>query len=292
MVTAGQIEVPSTWENMEYSAIGGTTLVVGAADTGKTTLARYLYLRLCAHHERVAFVDGDIGQTTLGPPTMMTLALSGPNDDGFPPVGPRFRAFVGDISPTGHMLETVVGAHKLVEKARSEGATAIVVDTTGLVAPSHGGGALKRALVELLRPEIVVALQRGSELEHLLVPLRRSHRTRVIDRVVAEAVQRRDVAARRKHRAKQFRGAFETAGSLEVNWLSLAVIPFPSFSQHRVVALEDKDGFALALGIVTGLERSRHTVELHTPLASLEQVDALRIGDLTVDPQTFRDRRL
>jgi polynucleotide 5'-hydroxyl-kinase GRC3/NOL9 len=292
MKLAGQIEVPSTWENLRFSAIGGTVLVVGATDTGKTTLARYLYHRLGAHHERLAFVDGDVGQAILGPPTTMTLGLSRLNDDSFPPAGPCFRAFVGDISPSGHMLPTVVGAHKLVEKAREDGATAIVFDTTGLVDPTHGGGALKRALVDILRPEIVVALQRGSELEHLLVPLRRGHRTRVIDRRVVGAVQRRDVMARQKHRAEQFRRIFETAGSLVVNWLDLAVIPFPSFSQHRLVALEDGDGFVMALGIVTGLDRSRHTVELYTPMTSLRQVDALHIGDLAVDPQTFSDRRL
>jgi polynucleotide 5'-hydroxyl-kinase GRC3/NOL9 len=292
MRPAGKIEVPSAWENLRFSAVGGTILVVGATDTGKTTFARYLYHRLGAHHERLAFVDGDIGQATLGPPTTMTLALSESHDDGFPPGGCRFRAFVGDISPCAHMLPTVVAAHKLVQKAREEGATAIVFDTTGLVAPSHGGGALKRALVDLLRPEIVVALQRGSELEHLLVPLRRGHRTRVIDRPVVEAVQRRDVEARQKHRAQQFRRSFETAETLAIDWFDLAVIPAPSFTHHRLVALEDKAGFALALGIVTGIERSRHTVELRTPLCSLEEVDALHVGDLAVDPHTFRDRRL
>jgi polynucleotide 5'-kinase involved in rRNA processing len=64
------------------------------------------------------------------------------------------------------------------------------------------------------------------------------------------------------------------------------------FTQHRLVALEDEDGFVLALGIVTGLERDRQVVELHTPLTSLAQVYALRVGDLAVDPQTFRDTRL
>jgi polynucleotide 5'-hydroxyl-kinase GRC3/NOL9 len=288
----GQIEVPGAWKNLKLSDVGGTVLVVGATDTGKTTLARYLYHRLAAHHERLAFVDGDMGQAMLGPPTTMTLALSRPDEARFPPAGPRFRTFVGDISPGGHMLLTVVGAHKLVEKARENGATAIVFDTTGLIDPVHGGGALKRALVDILRPEIVVALQRASELEHLLVPLRRGHRTRVIDRGVVGAVQRRDVVARQKHRAEQFRRAFELARSVVVSWLDLAVIPFPSFSQHRLVALEDGDGFVLALGIVTGLDRSCHTVELYTPLTSLRRVDALHLSDLAVDPQTFRDRRL
>jgi polynucleotide 5'-hydroxyl-kinase GRC3/NOL9 len=272
--------------------LGGTILVVGASNTGKTTFARYLYRRLGDYHECLAFVDGDVGQATLGPPTTMTLALAGADDHSFPPTGPCFRVFVGDISPCGHLLSAALGAHKLVEKARESGATAVVYDTTGLVDPVHGGGALKMALVDLLRPEIVVAFQRGTELEHLLVPLRCSHRTRVIDRRVVEAVQRRDVAARQAHRAEQFRRSFKAAKSLAVDWHGRAVFPAPSFNQHRLVAFEDEEGFALALGIVTGLERSRHTVQLYTPLSSLEQVDALHVGDLVVDPETFRDRRI
>ena len=86
--TAGRIEVPPAWENLRFSAIGGTVVVVGATDAGKTTLARYFYHRLGAYHERIAFVDGDVGQATLGPPTTMTLALGEQGDDSFPPAGP------------------------------------------------------------------------------------------------------------------------------------------------------------------------------------------------------------
>lgn len=270
----------------------GVILVVGASDTGKTTFARYLYRRLAAHHERLAFVDGDMGQATLGPPTTMTLAVSEPGDAGFPPAGLRVRIFVGDVSPRGHMLRTVVGAHKLVRKAREAGATAIVFDTTGLVHPAHGGGALKRAKVELLRPSVVIGLQRRSELEHLLVPLRCSSRTRVIDRGVPSAVQRRGVPTRQRHRAARFRRYFGDARLLEVDWRGLAVIPAPAFSLHRLVALEDGEGFVLGLGIVSASDPGQRVVKLLTPLSSVEDVDAAHLADLAVDPQTFRDKRL
>jgi polynucleotide 5'-hydroxyl-kinase GRC3/NOL9 len=287
-----RIQIPSAWEDLTFSAMKGVILVVGATDTGKTTFARYLYHHLEAHHERLAFVDGDMGQATLGPPTTMTLALSGRTEGSFPPRGRRFHTFVGDISPGRHMLPTVVGAHRLVRKAREGGATAIVFDTTGLVASSRGGGALKRALVDLLQAEVVIGLQRGSELEHLLVPLRRSKRTRVIDRPVAEAVKRRDVAIRQSHRAEQYRRTFDGAQSLEVEWPRFAVIPSPSFTEHRLVALEDRDGYVLGLGIVIGRGRSRDSVRLHTTVSSLKDVDTLHVGDLLVHPDTFRDERV
>ncbi len=288
----GRIEVPSSWQSLRVTTMQGVILVVGATDTGKTTLARYLYRRLGEHHERLAFVDGDMGQATLGPPTTVTMALGEEDDERFPPAGRRCRVFVGDISPTGHMLPTVVGVHKLVRRARKAGATAIVVDTTGLVVASQGGGALKLALVDLLRPEVVIGLQRGTELEHLLVPLRCSRRTRVIDREAPGAVERRGPKMRRKHRAAQYRRAFAEARPLTVRWVGRAVIPGPSFSQHRLVALEDDEGFVLELGVVTGYDPEAGAVTLLTPLTALEDVDTVHVGDVAVHPGTFRDERL
>jgi polynucleotide 5'-kinase involved in rRNA processing len=254
----------------------------------------------------------------------MTLALSQPGDDRFPPAGPRFRTFVGDVSPRRHMLPTLVGAHRLVCKARQEGAAVIVFDTTGLVDPAFGGEALKRAKIELLRPAAVVGIQRGSELEHLLVPLRRSRRTRVIDFPASRAARRREVPARQEHRAtcfgRYFHGAcsleiewqrlavfpaptftphrlvaledIHGACSLEIEWQRLAVFPAPTFTPHRLVALEDSAGFMLALGIVTSCDLVRGVLTLYSPLSSLADVDALCLGDLALDPRSFRESRL
>ncbi len=287
-----RIEIPAAWEDLMVSAMEGVILVVGATDTGKTTFARYLYHRLADHHPFRGFIDGDMGQASLGPPTTMTLALSISDETSFPPGGPRVQTFVGDISPTGHMLPTAVGARLLVDRARAEGATAVVFDTTGLVAASHGGGALKRALVDLLRPTVVIGLQRGTELEHLLVPLRRSRRTQVVDRPVAEAVRRRDAETRRQHRAEQYRRALRDAQELTITWSDFAVIPAPAFDQHRLIALEDGEGFVLGLGIVTGRGQSRDAIEVITTVSSLDGVDTLHVGDLTIDPETFQDERL
>lgn len=283
--------IPPAWERLTFSSLSDVILIIGAPDTGKTTFARYLYRRLSAYHERVAFVDGDMGQATLGPPTTMTLALGKPGDDTFPPKGPSFCTFVGGVSPRGRMLPTVIGAHKLVQKARETGATAIIFDTTGLVDPAQGGGALKRAKVELLRPEVVVGIQHRSELEYLLLPLRRSQRTRVIDLRVAQAVRRRPVTVRQEHRATRLRLYFEGARTLEVAWRRLAVFPSSAFKLRQLLALEDSEGFTLALGIVTASDPARGTIALYTPLSSLAEVDAIHLGDLALDPHTFRETR-
>jgi len=114
----------------------------------------------------------------------------------------------------------------------------------------------------------------------------------VIDLPAARAVRRRGISARREYRAGRFRRYFERARTLEVEWGRLAVIPAPVFTVHRLVALEDSEGFALALGIVVANDAERGVVALYTPLPSLLRVDAVHLGDLLLDPCTFRGSRL
>lgn len=286
------IEIPPYWEQLNLEGLSGLLMVIGAPDTGKSTFARYLYTRLCAFHERVAFVDGDIGQASLGPPTTMTLAVRQGGEIGFPPGGPRVRVFVGANSPRGHMLPTLIGVYKLARRAQELGATVTVVDTTGLIAPEQGGPALKQAKVDLLEPTVLFAIRRGNELEPILGPLRRSARTRVVELPAASAVRRRDMPARQAYRARLFARYFADAYPLEISWARLAVFPAPSFTRYRLVALEDRRGFALALGIVLEADHARRTLLLLTPAHSLNEVDALRVGDVGVNPETGEDYRV
>lgn len=286
------LEVPRAWEQLSLDRLRGTLMVIGDTDVGKSTLACYLYRRLCEVGRRAAFLDGDPGQSALGPPTTMTAALGAPGDPAFPPRGQARRWFVGSVSPSGHLTSVVVGAARLVRAVCGAGAEVVVYDTCGLVSPANGGIVLKLAKIDLLCPSAVFALERHAELEGLLSSLRRSRRARVIDLQPSPAVQPRDVATRQAHRAAQFARYFADARPLPVEYARLAVLPPARFSPHGLVALEDASGFALGLGIVLDHDPDGQTMTLLTPLESLEGVDALHPGDVMVDPTTFRDQRL
>ncbi|HEX5630611.1 MAG TPA: Clp1/GlmU family protein, partial [Acidimicrobiia bacterium] len=51
----------------------GVVMLVGGPDTGKSTLARQLLTAAVAAGKTAAYVDADVDQTTVGPPTCVGL---------------------------------------------------------------------------------------------------------------------------------------------------------------------------------------------------------------------------
>ena len=143
------------------------TVVVGAVDTGKTSLCALLASRGLEAGIPTAVVDGDMGQSEIGPPTTVGLGLVESHIQSLGDLEPRALYFIGSTSPVGHLLASAAGVKRLVEKAESLGRRLIVVDTTGLVQ-----GAIARRLkthkIELLAARHVLALQRSGECEHFL----------------------------------------------------------------------------------------------------------------------------
>ena len=291
------LDIPPSWRQLEPETLHGTLLVVGAPDVGKSTFARYLFYRLHSAGVQAAYIDGDPGQNQLGPPTTMTLVIPHTRSsfaaipDAFPE-GKTWMAFIGSTTPVGHMLPMMTGAALLERKARQSGVHSLVFDSDGLVEPSVGGLALKLALIDLLHPMVVFAIQRKGELETLLSPLRKTRRTRLIELSPSQAARPRSRSARQSHRAAQFAKYFKSARTLTMNWSTIAVLPYPRFTLHRLVALDDSGGFTLGLGIVHEIDQPARQVTLMAPLSSLQDVDTLRLGDLSLDAGTYYDQQL
>jgi polynucleotide 5'-hydroxyl-kinase GRC3/NOL9 len=287
-----EIDLPENWKRLDLEAYKGTLLVIGATNSGKSTFARYLFNSISSTGSRIAFLDGDPGQSKLGPPSTITITFNPDEtlrdgDDIW-----RRRFFIGSTTPQGHMLPTVVGGARLIQAAHESGADTIVYDTCGLIDAQHGGLNLKLAKIELLRPTFIFAIQKEKELEPLLTPLRRSKRHHVIDLQPSEVVISRDQYARRAFRTRQFTRYFAGANRLIVDWRQLATFPLPLYRINRLAAFENFEGFTLGLGIIVNVDRPAKRLTLMTPLISVNGVNALRLGDLLLDPVTFHDERL
>ena len=122
------MQIPQQWQALNKEDFCGTVLVVGGSDTGKSTLVRWLVQRL-GRDQRVAWLDADPGQSTLGLPTTLNLAIADTTQNPEPRLSCSF--FVGATSPKGHMLPLLSGLQRLREKCHAAGAATLIVDTTG-----------------------------------------------------------------------------------------------------------------------------------------------------------------
>jgi polynucleotide 5'-hydroxyl-kinase GRC3/NOL9 len=273
------IVIPSPWVSLSEDDLGSTVMVIGASDTGKSTLARYLYQELCRQGRQAAYLDTDVGQSTLGMPTTLNLALASERgDDRFPPRGACSAYFVGALTPRGHMLPMVIGAHLLQQRALEQGAETVVVDTTGLVDQAQGGKALKQWKIELLAPSMVIGLQRRRELEPILWPLRRDGRVRCVEVPVSPLIVARSREARIARRRELLCRYFEGAQSRPVMLHRTAVYDVERLAVGGLLAFQDSGGYTLGLGVVEEIDRPEGTVFVRTPLTSLEGMSSLRFG--------------
>jgi polynucleotide 5'-hydroxyl-kinase GRC3/NOL9 len=222
------LEVLPEWEAAAelYLSAGGAVMVLGAPDTGKSTLCHYLVYRTFRAGEPAAFIDLDLGQSHLGPPATLGLDLFPPRRPGDEEVHPEALFFIGRTSPVGAILEVAVGSRVLADLAAARGCSRVVVNTSGLV---QGAGALilKRAQVELLRPSLILGLQRHRELEPLLRGLGAGERGEANSPLpflrlpVSSRARRRGPEERRTYREARFRRYFQGARRLARPWRDL-----------------------------------------------------------------------
>jgi polynucleotide 5'-hydroxyl-kinase GRC3/NOL9 len=185
------------------TAAPGVALVLGAVDVGKTTLVLQAANRALERGLRVGVIDADVGQSEIGPPGTIGLAL--PEAPAASATEWRAAAlgFVGSTAPIGRLLDVVVGVRRLVDEARRRGAEWVMVDTSGLV---HGAAAvkLKLAKLEVLQPDHVLLLRRGRELDPLLRLVPAACRASVTVLAPSEAATSKPPALRRARRAARF----------------------------------------------------------------------------------------
>lgn len=280
------IDVPSQWTAFLETDPRGGILVIGGPDTGKSTFVRWLVRKL-AERQRLAWIDCDVGQSTLGLPSTLNLGLV--ESPASLPSNPTRAFFVGSISPRGHMLPMVVGAERLRRTALDTGVDCLVTDTTGMIGTNTGGRALKQWKIELLQPDRIVGLERGRELDPILTPLEFASRPQVHRMKPSGAVRSRDRETREDHRRREYRRYFGTAARQRLSLQALPVYNNRRAEETVLVSLQDAAGFSLALGIV--LKWESDAIELLTPLSDPAAVAGLRFGSLKVEPGTWKEDR-
>lgn len=264
---------------------------LGAVDTGKTTLAFELARRLATRGRRVALVDSDVGQSHIGPPTTIGWAfITGATAPEQPPQ-PESLYFVGNTSPARHLLPVVVGTKKMADAACSAGADVIVVDTSGMV---HGFLAwrLKYSKIDLISPTHIVAVQRETEIEHLLCPWEGREGVAVHRLRADPNVRTKSTKERAEYRRALFREHFAEACEVEFSLDEVRIVDVDagmepqndmtrglSLRKGQVVGLSDAHGALMGLGMVHSLNLPRSRLVIWTSVRDIPRVMFVHLGE-------------
>ncbi len=141
-------------------------IILGEMDTGKSFFTTYIANKLIESGRKVGVIDTDIGQSDIGPPTTIGLALLEKPILFLHSAKIYSIEFVGALSPALHFIPMLVSFNKIVKKALSV-SDITIINTNGWV-HGDGGRALKIAKIDIFEPDIIVLLQRKDECEHLV----------------------------------------------------------------------------------------------------------------------------
>ena len=279
---------------VEAASTKRTAVLIGGLDTGKSTLSRELLRAAVDAGRPSAYIDADLGQKTIGPPATVSLkAIRAPADLEGPVLAEADELwFVGSTSPEGHLLQVVTGVANLFGRAKDAGADFVVVDSSGLVSGIYGQ-ILKYHKVEMLRPDLVVGLQRGEELLPLLGVIQRFFDTEVVPLGVHPGVVPTTVEQRAENRERSMAHYF----SRELHRFRVKPTVFmpalpPLFDLKQLdrllVGLSDGAGGYLGIGYLE-LVPGEEALRLISPVA--EGPKALRLGAVRLD-EAYRAKRV
>lgn len=263
----------------------GVTMLIGGLDTGKTTVAIDAVRHALASGRRPVLVDGDVGISTVGPPACVGMKIFTSEDDIDTISEPDRLHFVGAISSARLVLQQVVATAVMVEHARGEG-DVIIIDTTA-VASGVSGETLKYHKAELCRPDRVIALQRGEEMEPVVGMLRRFLDLEVMTAPTDPGLTPLGPDERAHMRNEAFARALKPP--LE-RWKVRPTVFAPTLPvglnlgrlDQVLVGVQDDTGGCLGLGI---LQVEDETLRVMTNVG--EGMTGLRLGSIRIDPDTY-----
>jgi polynucleotide 5'-hydroxyl-kinase GRC3/NOL9 len=216
--------VPPSWKksseeftNLQTKPV--TAMVLGTVDSGKTSFCTYLVNEVLREKRKVAVLDGDLGQSDIGPPSTVAYAfVTRPITDLFS-LHAKNAFFIGETSPSKVADKVITALVSLKKEVLANNPEFVLMNTDGWV---DGECAVnyKIHLVEELMPDIIFFIQQKDELTPLIKGLEK------FKEVVVEspsAIRQRDIEKRRSLRelgyVKYLRNA--KLQSLSLSWLKI-----------------------------------------------------------------------
>lgn len=304
-----QIRVSREWlELLPKLPATGRIVVIGASDSGKTTLCRWLLAKLPAN-SHPALVDSDIGQSTIGPPACIGWRFAGSIACEF--------FFIGDTTAAFNPSATLAGTWRAVTDAEAAGASLVVLDTSGYLG-GRGGFELKSAKLELLSisclpqggqsksghgPLHVITLGDSPAIRRLLAAWRLDERLTIHRLPQAEVIQQKTRPQRTEWRRQRFAEQFQGADLRRISLRGYALSGLATASELQAHGLDfnDLEGLllcfhdsrrrGLCLGLLQRLDLREQQILVRAPQLA-ESATGIMFGTLKLTAEGVEIGRL
>ena len=272
------------WEVLIHNLLQnkGSALIIGATDSGKSTLAKYLVQKLVSQNITVCLIDSDVGQSSLGIPGTICMKVFSTQSD-LKAFSYEKMSFIGTLNPAKR-ISLIINTVKMISETCNKISNITLIDTSGLVA-GELGEKLKIGKIRALNPNHIIAVQRQNELEHILslisdIPIHRI--------IVSNNIKARPLATRIQYRKMKFNDYFRES---EMNDFILyshdATFLYngKAFSmregllkKNTVMGLNHNDD-TIALGILEDI--SENSITFSSPIDSIKDINRVVFGDIT-----------
>jgi polynucleotide 5'-hydroxyl-kinase GRC3/NOL9 len=284
--------IPLSWREAGSALVElgeGVAVVVGGADTGKTTLCTFLSNYLIAEHRQVAVVDADIGQTDLGPPTTMAAGEVKARVTSLSQIIPSERLFIGLTSP-GRAKNKVIHSTKRLVDYHTKPGKITIVNTDGWVSGSEAV-LYKLQMLDELRPDMTLGIGdsgispilQGGNRATLIVgsPDTVKERTR-LDRLELRSLGYRKYLAGATLRAFRMNGLklrhCTTMGDLGLDRVSRSRL---ENLKETIVGLLNANDLLQEIGILKDIVPSARTVKIWSRISYLPA--KIEVGDVKLN---------
>lgn len=251
-------------------------IILGEVDTGKSTFARYLIKSILREQKSVCFIDSDIGQSSIAPPTTIAVKLynetASLNDDEIVIDFDRIY-FVGFTTPSIYpelFIQEFTNAIIFAEKLD----VITLVDTTGLISGDMGKK-LKLKKISIFKPDLVIAFSRAGEINHILSEIT----SETIILTPSKNITPRNPLKRAEYRMKKFKKYFKNAETLAVERKLLKGQSLPNDPQGAILGIY-KGEECMALGVIEDIDKEK--VIFFCPSIDIKIINKLKIGHLNL----------
>jgi polynucleotide 5'-hydroxyl-kinase GRC3/NOL9 len=280
--------IPNSWVKASEMLLGfpkkpAITMVLGNADSGKTSICTYLINKLLNEKQKVAILDGDLGQSDVGPPCTIAYAfVTKPFTDLFS-LKAENAFFVGCISPSEAVEKTIRGVALMKRVILDKTVDFVVVNTDGWVIGEEAVQ-YKSRLVEEIGPDAVFCIQQESELTPLLAVLEGFGKTLIESPL---ALRQRSREKRRDLRelgySKYLQGARVKTWTLKL--LSIEEQSVAQIKQSEeyglLLGLYDSQKKFLGIGILRKIDYERKALKVLTPVSA--KPSSISFGKVRLD---------